>query len=144
MTAPNSTAVIRCIESALRAAGISGDEVDAINGHLTGTMADTLEINNLSKALRRGPDSFPLINSTKSIIGHCLGAAGSVECVASILELASGFVHGSLNCEDLHPEILPFSPSIVQRTREVPLNVVAKASFGFGDVNGCLRCRRWV
>jgi len=138
MTAPNSESVRRCVREAVSQAGISANEIDAINGHLTATMADPLEVKNWSEALERGPDTFPLIHSTKSMIGHCLGAAGSIESVATILELHKGFIHGSVNCEDLHEDIKPFANSVVHKTRDVDLKIMAKASFGFGDVNGCL------
>ena len=62
-----------------------------------------------------------------------------MEAVASILQLDRGFLHASLNCEDLHDEIEPFAKSVVRETREAPdLKILAKASFGFGDVNGCV------
>ena len=64
MTAPNRTSVVRCIQSALKSAGIRGEEVDAINGHLTATMADPLEVHNWSNGLQRGPNNFPMISST--------------------------------------------------------------------------------
>lgn len=143
MTAPNSTSVLHCIRSAIKSAGIDAEAIDAINGHLTATMADPFEVNNWSKALGRGPGKLPLINSTKSMIGHCLGAAGSIEAVASVLQLSKGFIHGSLNCEDLHPDIQPFESSIVRKTRDADINIIAKASFGFGDVNGCLIFKKW-
>ena len=113
-------------------------DIDAINGHLTATMADTLEIGTWRRALGRAPEAFPWINSTKSLIGHGLGAAGGVESVAAVLQVSRGFVHGSLNCEDLHPELAPFAGSIPHQTIDVAPRVLAKASFGFGDVNGCL------
>ena len=72
-----------------------------------------------------------------------MGAAGSIEAAAAVLQVYKGFVHGSKNCEDIHPEIAPFEHSVVRETRNVPVNVIAKASFGFGDVNGCLLFRRW-
>ena len=143
MTAPNPTSVQRCLKDAIRMSGIKAEEIDYVNGHLTATMADPHEVNNWSKGLGRGPENFPLINSTKSMIGHCLGAAGSIESVASILQLNKGFVHKSLNCEDLHEKIKPFEKSVVQETKEVELNIVAKASFGFGDVNGCVIYKKW-
>jgi 3-oxoacyl-(acyl-carrier-protein) synthase len=52
--------------------------------------------------------------------------------------LRDGFVHGSLNCEDLHPELEQYGTSIVQKSIEAELEVAAKASFGFGDVNACI------
>jgi 3-oxoacyl-(acyl-carrier-protein) synthase len=144
MTAPNPTGVQRCVRAALMDANIGPDEVDVINGHLTATMADPQELANWSRALERPPSRFPLINSTKSLIGHGLGAAGGMELVASTLQLSKGFVHPSLNCEDLHPELSDYSDCIPQTTVEKDLQVLAKASFGFGDVNACVLLRRWA
>lgn len=143
MTAPNCKAVQRCIESAIRAAGIDAQQIDLINGHLTGTMADPLEVQNWSQAMRRSPVNFPLIQSTKSMIGHCLGAAGSIEAVAAILQLHKGFVHPSINCCDIHDEIRPFASSVAHECIQREIQIVAKASFGFGDVNGCLVIKKW-
>jgi 3-oxoacyl-(acyl-carrier-protein) synthase len=144
MTAPNPRAVQECIRAAISAAGIQPRDIDAINGHLTGTFADPMELSNWSEALERGPADFPLINATKSLIGHGLGAAGGLESVAVVLQLARGFVHGSANCEDLHPQIEPFARSIPQRTVEPSrLDIIAKASFGFGDVNACVIFKRF-
>ncbi len=144
MTAPNPISVQRCIRMALEDAGISGSDIDAINGHLTATFADPHEIRNWSQALERSPEDFPLVNATKSLIGHGLGAAGGLESVACVLQVYKGFVHGSANCEDLHEELQPYAGSIVQETRETPeLTVQAKASFGFGDVNTCVLFRKW-
>jgi len=144
MTAPNSESVKRCIRAAVEQASIKAEEIDAINGHLTATMADPMEVKNWSEALELGPENFPLINSTKSMVGHCLGGAGAIESVAAVLELHKGFVHGSVNCEDLHPEIEPFHRSVVQETKDKDINIMAKASFGFGDVNGCLLFKKWL
>jgi 3-oxoacyl-(acyl-carrier-protein) synthase len=144
MTAPNADGVTRCIRKAVREAGISPGEIDAVSGHLSATFADPHEVNNWSSALERGPADFPYINSTKSLIGHCLGAAGAIETVAAVIELHKGFLHPSINCEDLHPELTPYSDKIVQTCKSFPdLNVMAKASFGFGDVNGCLIMKKW-
>ncbi|PNT87360.1 beta-ketoacyl-[acyl-carrier-protein] synthase family protein [Coxiella burnetii] len=143
MTAPNPLGVQRCIQSAIEYATISPSEIDAINGHLTGTMADKMELKNWATALGCKPNELPWINSTKSLIGHSLGAAGGLEAVASVLQLNKGFIHGSLNCEDIHPELEVFQDRIVQRTQEKQIDVLAKASFGFGDVNACLILKRW-
>ena len=144
MTAPNCISVQRCIQAAVENAGISSGQIDAINGHLTATMVDPIEVNNWSQALGLGPGSFPPISSTKSMIGHCLGAAGGIEAVAAVLQLQRGFVHGSINCEDLHEEIQPFANSVVHETIERDIEIIAKASFGFGDVNSCLIFRKWI
>lgn len=144
MTAPNPEGVRRCIADAIADANISPDEIDAINGHLTATFADPYEIQNWSTALGRGPGCFPYINSTKSMIGHCLGGAGAIETIAALIQLSNGFLHPSLNCEDLHPEIEAFSDHVVQACMEYPeLKTMAKAGFGFGDVNSCLILRKW-
>ena len=82
MTAPNPEGARRCVLAALAVAGVGPERVDAINGHLTATMADPLEVGTWQRALGRRPEEFPWINSTKSLIGHGLGAAGGIESVA--------------------------------------------------------------
>lgn len=144
MTAPNSEAVQKCIKDALVAAGIAASELDYINGHLTATIKDSVEIANWSEALdRRGAD-FPYINSLKGMVGHCLAASGSVEAVSAVLQLQQGFVFPNVNCEDLHPEITQriASERIPRQLIQTPLQTVAKASFGFGDVNACVIFRK--
>jgi 3-oxoacyl-(acyl-carrier-protein) synthase len=144
MTAPNPEGVKRCIRAAIADAEISAKDIEAINGHLTATFADPYEVKNWSEALERGPKDFPYINSTKSMIGHCLGAAGAVECVAVVLQLYKGFLHPSVNSADVHPDISAFSRSIPQQALECPeLKIIAKAGFGFGDVNSCLIFKKW-
>ncbi|MGE8299771.1 beta-ketoacyl-[acyl-carrier-protein] synthase family protein [Sphingobacterium paramultivorum] len=140
MTAPNAEAVRRCIAEALKNSGVSGWDVDAINGHLTATAKDAFEIENWTEALGRKGNDFPLINSLKGMTGHCLSAAGSIECVATVLQLYHGFVFGNSNCTDLHPEIAAMiDPSRVPLHQvDVKPHIIAKASFGFGDVNACL------
>ena len=144
MTAPNPEGVKRCIRSAIADASIGPDQIDAINGHLTATYADPGEINNWLEALERKPETFPYINATKSLIGHCLGAAGAIECVAVVLQIYKGFIHPSMNCEDLHPDIQAISDRIPQVCMDYPeLRIIAKAGFGFGDVNSCLIFKKW-
>ena len=144
MTAPNPEGVKRCIRGAVADAGIDPVRIDAVNGHLTATFADPYEVRNWAEALGRTPDNFPYINSTKSMIGHCLGAAGSIECVATVLQLYKGFLHPSINCEDVHPDIAEFAGKIPQKCIEFPeLRIFAKAGFGFGDVNSCLIFKKW-
>ncbi len=143
MTAPNPEGARRCVHAALACAGVGPDAIDAINGHLTATMADTLEVATWQRALGRPPERFPFINSTKSLIGHSLGAAGGIESVATVLQLSRGFIHGSINCEDLHPELAAYAASVPHHTIAAAPRVMAKASFGFGDVNGCLIFRKW-
>ena len=140
MTAPNPIAVQKCIVNAIADAGIKPEAIDVINGHLTATSKDSLEIQNWSEALQRKGLDFPYINSLKSMVGHCLSAAGSIESVASVLQLYHGFIFPNINCEDLHPEIKAVvdENKIPQKVINQDIDIVAKASFGFGDVNGCL------
>jgi 3-oxoacyl-(acyl-carrier-protein) synthase len=78
------------------------------------------------------------------MIGHSLGAAGAIECVAVVLQLYKSFIHPSINCEDLHPDLEAFAAKIPHGLIENPnLKVIAKAGFGFGDVNSCLIFQKW-
>ena len=145
MTAPNGIAVQRCITDALANAGIAATDLDAINGHLTATAKDAFEIENWCQALNRKGNDFPYINSLKSMVGHCLSAAGSIECVATVLQLHHDFLFPNLNCEDLNPDILEWIPAsrIPQLARTEKMQYIAKASFGFGDVNACIVFKKW-
>lgn len=144
MTAPNPESVRRCVRAALADAQVEPGEVDAISGHLTATGADPREVASWAAALERAPGALPWITSAKSMIGHALGAAGAIESVACALMLHEGFVHASLNCEDVHPEIAPHAASIAHHTLEPEgLRTLVKAGFGFGDVNAALVFRKW-
>tara|TARA_X000000950_G_scaffold276548_1_gene364632 strand:+ start:8379 stop:9647 length:1269 start_codon:yes stop_codon:yes gene_type:complete len=145
MTAPNSEAVQKCIMDALKDANIKGTEIDAINGHLTATVKDSTEIESWTKALGREGKDFPVINSLKSMVGHCLAASASIENVATVLQLKHQFVFPNLNCEVIHPEILKLisKEKIPTKRIEKKLNIIAKASFGFGDVNGCVIFKKY-
>lgn len=145
MTAPNPVAVQRCITDAMANAGITAKQIDAINGHLTATSKDGLEIKNWSEALNRTGKDFPYINSLKSMVGHCLSASGSVESVASVLQVYNGFVFPNINCEDLNQEVTDcIDASVIpQQLIEKDITILAKASFGFGDVNGCVILKKY-
>jgi 3-oxoacyl-(acyl-carrier-protein) synthase len=141
MTAPNSKGVVRCVQKALEDAKLRPEQVDAVCGHLTSTMGDVLEIKNWSEALGRKGNDFPFVNSLKSLIGHCLAAAGSIETVAAVLQLQNGFFHANRNIEDLHPGIASaVDPSRIPVTLQenTGFSIIGKSSFGFGDVNACL------
>lgn len=146
MTAPNSIAVQRCITQAMAQAGVTGMDIDAINGHLTATGKDSLEIENWSKALGRAGKDFPYINALKGMVGHCLSGSGSIELVASVLQLKEGFLFPNINCEDLHPEISAIidATCVPRELINVNLNIIAKASFGFGDVNACVILKKYI
>lgn len=140
MTAPNSTAVRSCISQALKQAEVNSKEIDLINGHLTATAMDATEIENWSQALGLIGKDFPYINSLKSHIGHALAAAGSIELISCVLQVKQGFIFPNINCESIHPEILRLvgEEKIPRELLEKKVNILAKASFGFGDVNACV------
>jgi 3-oxoacyl-(acyl-carrier-protein) synthase len=144
MTAPNNIAVQRCIASAIKNAGIEADEVDYINGHLTATVKDPVEISNWVAALGRKGDDFPYINSLKGMTGHCLAASGSIEAVSTVLQMEHNFIFPNINCEDLHPEITTLIPEdkIPRERIDTVIKTAVKASFGFGDVNACVIFRK--
>lgn len=145
LTAPNATAVQQCIKDALSDSKISANDIDAINGHLTATSKDSLEIENWTKALQRKGEEFPYINSLKSQIGHCLAASGAIESVATVLQIKHQFIFPNINCEDVHPETsaLISSKKISTKRMDTKLHIVAKASFGFGDVNACVIFKKY-
>ncbi len=140
MTAPNGEAVQECILNTLDSAGIESNKIKYINGHLTATTKDGFEIANWKQALNVSASDFPYINSTKSTIGHCLSASGSIEAVSTLLQMHHDVIYPSINCEDLHDEVIKeISPSRVNRKLfKTSIPVAISASFGFGDVNGCL------
>ena len=144
MTAPNSEAVRRCIKNALKDADVKAEEIDLINGHLTATSMDATEVKNWTEALGRTGENFPYINSLKGLTGHCLSAAGSVESVASVLQLHKNFIFRNINTEDLHPEIEEMigREKVPQTTLHNEVKTVIKSSFGFGDVNAVVIFRK--
>lgn len=140
MTAPAPEGVIKCIEEAVSLSGIDPEQIDLISGHLTATMADKFEIDNWSKALKRNGVNFPMVNSLKSMVGHSLSAAGSLEVIAAVLQIVHDFIHPNINLDDPNPEIVDITGENNLPTKMVnkEVNIVAKANFGFGDVNTCL------
>ncbi len=146
MTAPNPAAVKKCIVTALKQAGVRADEVDVIDGHLTATVKDPAEVTAWCEALQRQGTDFPYINSLKSMVGHCLSAAGSIECVASVLELHNGFIYPSVNSNDIHPDVSAQidTSRIPQQSIRKEITIIAKANFGFGDVNACVLLKKFL
>ncbi|MGK0251769.1 MAG: 3-oxoacyl-(acyl-carrier-protein) synthase, partial [Gammaproteobacteria bacterium] len=145
MTAPNSEAVQRCIREAVEHAGIEASEIDTINGHLTATGMCPTEVKNWSEALNLRGAAFPYINSLKGMTGHCLAAAGAIETVAGILQLEEGMIFGNVNCESIHQEITDIIDvqKVPKETIAFAPKVLAKASFGFGDVNCCMIFKKY-
>lgn len=145
MTAPNPESVVRCIKAAINSAGIQPSEIDLISGHLTSTKGDPIEIQNWVEALGLEPEKLPYFNTPKSLIGHCVGGAGSIELVANILQMEHGYIHKNLNAETLHPDIARLVPreKIPTETIYQKIDTVIKSNFGFGDLNCVLVLRKW-
>jgi 3-oxoacyl-[acyl-carrier-protein] synthase I len=145
ITAGSSVATIRCLKSVIEQSGIAPADIDLISGHLTATMADPIEVENWSEALGLSGVAFPYINAPKSMIGHCIGASGSIESVAAVLQLYKGFIHPTINLKEIHPRItqLVDEKKIPKKLMAFDLNYVIKASFGFGDVNSCIILKKW-
>lgn len=147
ITAPSTVGIVRCIQQMMEQAGVKPEDIDLISGHLTGTpVGDPTEIKSWVEALGLKGQDFPYINAPKSMIGHCLSAAGAIESVGAVLQLYHDFIHPSLNCTDLHPKIeaLIARERIPAQTIQEPgLKILAKASFGFGDVNSCVVLKKW-
>ncbi len=142
VTAPDETGdgAALAMELALQDAGLSPEEVDYINAHGTGTLLnDRME----TRAIRTvfGPHAGRLmVSSTKSMMGHLMGAAGAVEAIACLKSLETGWVHPTVNYETPDPECdLDYVPN---QARQIWPRVALSNSFGFGGHNGCLLFRR--
>jgi 3-oxoacyl-[acyl-carrier-protein] synthase II len=129
------------MERALRDAGVAPDEVGYINAHGTSTqLNDKAETAAIKRALGAHAYKVP-ISSTKSMIGHTLGAAGGVEAVATVLGLTRGTLHPTINYETPDPDCdLDYIPN---QARQVEVDIAMSNSFGFGGQNACLVFKRY-
>ncbi len=145
MTAQNPDAVVECIRRSLETAEINANQIDLISGHLTSTKGDPFEIKNWVDALELPRDKFPLVNTPKSMIGHCVAGAGSIETIACALQLSGGFVHPNINLDEVHPDItsLVNEEKLPKQLVKKELDIIIKANFGFGDLNCCLVLKRF-
>jgi len=137
ITAPSEDGegAVRCIELALKDAGIPKNQVGYINAHGTSTMADAIETKAIKQVFGERAYRIP-VSSTKSMIGHLLGAAGGVEAIFSVLALYHGILPPTINLHHPDPECdLDYVP---HKARQVNVNVALSNSFGFGGVNACL------
>lgn len=130
----------RCMVLAMKDAGINPEEVDYINAHGTSTPAGDVIETRAVKAAFGGHAAKLAVSSTKSMIGHLLGAAGGVEAVFSILAIHDNVAPPTINLEEPGEECdLDYVPN---QAREMPINVSLSNSFGFGGTNGTLVFRR--
>ena len=138
---PNGQGAGRCMELALMDAGINKEEVDYINAHGTSTPSgDLAETNGIKGAF--GDHAYKLaVSSTKSMIGHLLGAAGGVEAIFSALAVQDQVAPPTINHDDPDPECdLDYVPN---SAREMKIDVALSNSFGFGGTNGTLVFKRF-
>jgi len=138
--APDGGGAARCMELALENAGLSPDAIDYINAHGTSTPAGDIAE---TKAIKRvfGERPALVVSSTKSMVGHMLGAAGGAEAVFSILALRDQVAPPTINLDNPDPECdLDYVPN---EARELPIGYALSNSFGFGGTNGTLIFRRF-
>ncbi len=142
ITAPseNGEGAVRCMELAVKDAGVSKDEVGYINAHGTSTMADAIETQAIKQVFGERAYRIP-VSSTKSMTGHLLGAAGGIEAVFSVLALHRGMLPPTINLE--HPDPACDLDYIPHKAREARVNVALSNSFGFGGVNACVVFKRY-
>ncbi len=138
MVQPSGEGAVRCMRMAIQSLG--NTPVDYINTHGTSTpIGDVAELKAIKEVF--GAD-LPRINSTKSLTGHALGAAGVNEAIFSLLMLENRFVPASANIDELDPEAAGM-PIVREREDDVELNCVVSNSFGFGGTNASLAFKRY-
>jgi len=133
---PSGEGIARAIKLALRDAGISPEKVDYINAHGTGTpMNDLVETRGIKIAFGKRAHTIPL-NAIKSMIGHCLGSAGGIEAIATLLSLQEGVIPPTINYSTPDPECdLDYTPN---EAKKKDVSIALSNSFAFGGNNVCL------
>ncbi|MCH7888415.1 MAG: beta-ketoacyl-ACP synthase I [Proteobacteria bacterium] len=132
MVQPGGDGAVRCMKQALATVDAP---VDYINAHATSTpIGDIRELQSMTQVFG---DRLPLINSTKSLTGHSLGAAGVHEAIYSLLMLEGNFISASANVDTLDPEAEGM-PIVLERRDDVEMNCIMSNSFGFGGTNASL------
>ncbi|WP_339650419.1 beta-ketoacyl-ACP synthase II [uncultured Maribacter sp.] len=140
MTAPHpdGIGVVRVMENCLRDAGMSIEDVDAINTHGTSTpLGDVAELKAITKVFGEHAKKIN-INSTKSMTGHLLGAAGAIEAIASILSMEHGIVPPTINHTTVDENIDPSLNLTLNKAQKRDVKVAMSNTFGFGGHNACV------
>uniref|UniRef100_A0A7N0VBU1 beta-ketoacyl-[acyl-carrier-protein] synthase I n=1 Tax=Kalanchoe fedtschenkoi TaxID=63787 RepID=A0A7N0VBU1_KALFE len=133
---PEGVGVTLCIEKALKDSGVSREDVNYINAHATSTPAgDIKEFQALMRCFGKNPELR--VNSTKSMIGHLLGAAGAVEAVATVQAIRTGWVHPNINLED-PDEGVDTKVLVGPKKERLEIKTALSNSFGFGGHNSCI------
>ena len=141
ITAPaeNHEGAERAMRAAIKRAGIEASEIDYVNAHGTSTMADTIELGAVERVLGDAADGASM-SSTKSAIGHLLGAAGAVEAIFCALAIRDGVAPPTLNLDN--PDVETAIDLVPHEKRERTIDVALSNSFGFGGTNAALVLRR--
>jgi 3-oxoacyl-[acyl-carrier-protein] synthase II len=138
---PNGEGAARCMNLALKDAGLSYDQIDYINAHGTSTPANDLAETQAMKTVLKDCARKVPVSSTKSMTGHMLGAAGGVEAIFSALALKHGILPPTINYDNPDPACdLDYVPNVA---REKPIKVAMSNSFGFGGTNATLLFRKF-
>ncbi|XP_043706619.1 3-oxoacyl-[acyl-carrier-protein] synthase II, chloroplastic-like isoform X2 [Telopea speciosissima] len=133
---PEGTGIILCIEKALAQSGVAREDVNYINAHATSTLAgDLKEYQALIRCFGQNPELR--VNSTKSMIGHLLGAAGAVEAVATVQAIRTGWVHPNVNLEN-PDEGVDTNVLVGPKKERLDIKVALSNSFGFGGHNSSI------
>jgi 3-oxoacyl-[acyl-carrier-protein] synthase II len=143
ITAPaeDGDGAFRCMRAAIKRAGIATDEVDYINAHGTSTpLGDEIELNAVQRLVGNAAGRISM-SSTKSSIGHLLGAAGAVEAIFSILAMRDNVAPPTLNLD--HPSVETAIDLVPHKARQRSIDVALSNSFGFGGTNASLVFRRF-
>jgi 3-oxoacyl-[acyl-carrier-protein] synthase-1 len=136
MVAPSGEGAVRCMKQAL---GTVTTDIDYVNAHGTSTVVgDVTEISAMREVFG---SKMPPVNSTKSLTGHSLGAAGVHEAIYSILQMQNGFIAESANITELDPQIAD-APIVRRRIDNARIDTVMSNSFGFGGTNASLVFQR--
>jgi 3-oxoacyl-[acyl-carrier-protein] synthase II len=141
ITAPSEDGdgAYRCMSAALKRAGVTPAEIDYINAHGTSTMADTIELGAAERVVGNAAGRISM-SSTKSSIGHLLGAAGAVESIFCILAMRDQVAPPTLNLDN--PSVETAIDLVPHTARKREINVALTNSFGFGGTNASLVFRR--
>jgi 3-oxoacyl-[acyl-carrier-protein] synthase II len=125
----------RAMQMAVKRAGISPSDIDYVNAHGTSTMADGIEAGAVERLLGNAASKTPM-SSTKSSIGHLLGAAGAVEAIFCLLAMRDGIVPATINLEN--PDVVTALDLVPLKAQKREVNIAMSNSFGFGGTNACL------
>jgi len=140
MTAPHpdGIGVTAVMKNCLADAGLNAEDVDAINTHGTSTpLGDVAELKAISRVFGAHAKNIN-INSTKSMTGHLLGAAGAIEAIASIMTMQYGIVPPTINHENPDDNIDPELNLTLNVAQKREVNVAMSNTFGFGGHNACI------